>query len=215
MLCHNCDAWHMPAPCKQVPRQCTQCGHYGHMEYFCPIKAISRNATTELHTPSEKREVNGGNDGEAKTETVSPGQLQLGKYILSLTSDVPTHSLKQNSSATSKAKQLVRHSTSTTKATSKNPSFDSSLAEYNHSRQTPAQQLPMRQTHSLPPPRRRHQSTSNMWINISGSTAAISLRMSARSTLMCSRAAPPVSGPGRRRHLGRSRRSLKSKWCRR
>ncbi|GAB7326000.1 hypothetical protein MBLNU13_g10042t2 [Cladosporium sp. NU13] len=43
-LCHNCDEWHLPNPCSKSDHLCGQCGHSGHLEFFCPVAPTDRIA---------------------------------------------------------------------------------------------------------------------------------------------------------------------------
>lgn len=74
MLCHNCDAWHLPSVCQTVLHKCVQCNSYGHLEYFCPVKPAprERSDTSVLLTGIKRQRTNGSDASEMSRDSLTP-----------------------------------------------------------------------------------------------------------------------------------------------
>jgi hypothetical protein len=45
-LCHNCQKWHLPIPCKEELSKCGGCSQLGHVQEYCPLNPIPSQSFT-------------------------------------------------------------------------------------------------------------------------------------------------------------------------
>jgi len=81
-LCHNCDSWHLPHPCSKPDHLCGQCGHHGHLEFFCPVRPTDR-----ISYLREQRRLHDNGQRPANHDLRPPfeGPIPQGEYRLRVT----------------------------------------------------------------------------------------------------------------------------------
>ncbi|KAK8219292.1 hypothetical protein M8818_001026 [Zalaria obscura] len=75
MLCHNCDQWHLPEPCKLEWILCPGCGQLGHFHKYCPV---SPAPMIHLAEPATKRQRTEHGDHNTMMDTPQQQSLHLG-----------------------------------------------------------------------------------------------------------------------------------------